>query len=124
MKLLFVVIVTCRLQGYNTLVVALASRGIALLSSLLDELQVEGLITDAEDEHVPVGADFSVNSPCSAWRRVKKLMHDLPLLNYLLAQFSTLYTMVGLSLQNVRILIRCTHSCKIVVLLVISSLHL
>jgi len=84
-----------RLQGVNTLVVALASRGITLLSSLLEELQVEGLITDIEDEHVPVGADFSVNSPCSAWKRVKKLMDDLPLLNYLLAQFSTLYRMVG-----------------------------
>ena len=74
--------------------VALASRGISLLSSLLEELQVEGLFAVAEDEHVSVGADFSINSPCSAWRRVKKLMDDLPLLNYLLAQFSTLYKMV------------------------------
>ncbi|XP_068695175.1 E3 ubiquitin-protein ligase UBR4-like isoform X2 [Montipora foliosa] len=81
------------LQGYNTLVVALASRGITLLSVLLEELQVEGLIADSEDEHVPVGADFSVNSSCSAWRRVKKLIDDLPLLNYLLAQFATLYKM-------------------------------
>lgn len=80
----------------NTLVVALASRGITLLSSLLEELQVEGLITDAEDERVPVAADFSVNAPYSAWRRVRKLMDDLPLLNYLLAQFSTLYKMVRL----------------------------
>lgn len=57
---------------------------------------MEGLITDAEDEHVPVGADFSVNCLCSAWMRVKKLIDDLPLLNCLLAQFSTLYRMVGL----------------------------
>ena len=57
---------------------------------------MEGLITDVEDEHVPVGADFSVNSSCSAWMRVKKLIDDLPLLNCLLAQFSTLYKMVGL----------------------------
>ena len=78
----------------NTLVVALASRGITLLSSLLEELQVEGLLTHAEDEPVPLGSDFSVNSRCSAWRRVKKLMDDLPLLNYLFAQFSTLYKMV------------------------------
>ena len=84
----------------NTLVVALASRGITLLSSLLDELQVEGLLTDAEDEHIiSVESDFSVNSRCSAWRRVKKLMDDLPLLNYLLAQFSTLYKMVRLRTQ-------------------------
>ena len=89
------VVVICRLQGVNTLVVALASHGITLLSSLLEELQVEGLITEAEDEQISIGADFSVNSPCSAWRRVKKLMDDLPLLNYLLAQFSTLYRMVG-----------------------------
>lgn len=85
-----------RLQGVNTLVVALASRGITLLSSLLEELQVEGLLTDTEDEQAGVGTDFSVNSRCSAWRRVKKLMDDLPLLNYLLAQFSTLYKMVRL----------------------------
>lgn len=87
-----------RLQGVNTLVVALASRGITLLSSLLEELQVEGLLTHAEDEQVSVGSDFSVNSRCSAWRRVKKLMDDLPLLNYLFAQFSTLYKMVRLIL--------------------------
>ena len=80
----------------NTLVVALASRGITLLSSLLEELQVEGLLTDAEDEQAVIGTDFSVNSRCSAWRRVKKLMDDLPLLNYLLAQFTTLYKMVRL----------------------------
>ena len=91
------VVVICRLQGVNTLVVALASHGITLLSSLLEELQVEGLITEAEDEQISIGADFSVNSPCSAWRRVKKLMDDLPLLNYLLAQFSTLYRMVGIT---------------------------
>lgn len=90
-------IVIGRLQGVNSLVVALASHGITLLSSLLEELQVEGLITEAEDEQVSIGADFSVNSPCSAWRRVKKLMDDLPLLNYLLAQFSTLYRMVGIT---------------------------
>ena len=78
----------------NTLVVALASRAITLLSSLLEELQVEGLLTHAEDEPVSVGSDFTVNSRCSAWRRVKKLMDDLPLLNYLFAQFSTLYKMV------------------------------
>lgn len=90
-------IVIGRLQGVNTLVVALASHGITLLSSLLEELQVEGLITEAEDEQVSIGADFSVNSSCSAWRRVKKLMDDLPLLNYLLAQFSTLYRMVGIT---------------------------
>ena len=77
--------------------VTLASHGITLLSSLLEELQLEGLITEAEDEQVSIGADFSVNSPCSAWRRVKKLMDDLPLLNYLLAQFSTLYRMVGIT---------------------------
>ena len=82
----------------NTLVVALASRGITLLSSLLEELQVEGLLTHAEDEPVSMGSDFSVNSHCSAWRRVKKLMDDLPLLNYLFAQFSTLYKMVRLIL--------------------------
>lgn len=78
----------------NTLVVALASRAITLLSSLLEELQVEGLLTHAEDEPASVGSDFSVNSRCSAWRRVKKLMDDLPLMNYLFAQFSTLYKMV------------------------------
>lgn len=83
-----------RLQGVNTLVVALASRAITLLSSLLEELQVEGLLTHAEDEPVSVGSDFSVNSRCSAWKRVKTLMDDLPLLNYLFAQFSTLYKMV------------------------------
>ena len=93
----FLFIIIHRLQGVNTLVVALASHGITLLSSLLEELQVEGLITKAEDEQVSIGADFSVNSPCSAWRRVKRLMDDLPLLNYLLAQFSTLYRMVGIT---------------------------
>lgn len=94
----------------NTLVVALASRGITLLSSLLEELQVEGLLTHAEDEPVSVGSDFSVNSRCSAWRRVKNLMDDLPLLNYLFAQFSTLYKMVRPSfcfqhLQHVKVVI-------------------
>ena len=78
----------------NTLVVVLASRGITLLSSLLEELQVEGLLTDLEDRHSSVGSDFSVNSRCSAWKRVTKLMDELPLLNYLFAQFSTLYKMV------------------------------
>lgn len=79
------------------MVVALASRAITLLSSLLEELQVEGLITDFEDEHVPVGVDneFSINFSCCAWRRVKKLMDDLPLLKFVLAQFATLYKMVG-----------------------------
>ena len=67
--------------------VVLASRGITLLSSLLEELQVEGLLTDLEDQ-------FNVNSRCSAWKRVTKLMDELPLLNYLFAQFSTLYKMV------------------------------
>lgn len=83
-----------RLQGVNTLVVVLASRAITLLSSLLEELQVEGLLTDIEDKHSTIGSDFSVNSRCSAWKRVKKLMDELPLLNYLFAQFSTLYKMV------------------------------
>lgn len=107
-------IVIGRLQGVNTLVVALASHGITLLSSLLEELQVEGLITEAEDEKVSIGADFSVNSPCSAWRRVKKLMDDLPLLNYLLAQFSTLYRMVGIifSVSTFQITQHTTFTCK------------
>ncbi|XP_074621519.1 E3 ubiquitin-protein ligase UBR4-like isoform X3 [Acropora palmata] len=83
------------LQGYNTLVVALASRAITLLSSLLEELQVEGLITDFEDERVPVEVDneFSINVSCCAWTRVKKLMDDLPLLKFVVAQFTTLYKM-------------------------------
>ena len=80
----------------NALVMALASRGIALLTSLFEELQVEGLIDDSEDEHVSVQTEFTVNSPFSAWKRVKKIMDELPLLNILLAQFSTLYKMVSL----------------------------
>lgn len=80
------------------MVVALASRAITLLSSLLEELQVEGLITDFEDERVPVEVDnkFSINVSCCAWTRVKKLMDDLPLLKFVVAQFTTLYKMVGL----------------------------
>ena len=100
------------------MVVALASRAITLLSSLLEELQVEGLITDFEDERVPVEVDnkFSINVSCCAWTRVKKLMDDLPLLKFVVAQFTTLYKMVGVvflyfSPACLLLLLECYISC-------------
>lgn len=84
----------CRLQGFNVLVVTMASRGISLLSALGEELQVEGQIEDPEKEGLCGDDKFRVTSSYSAWQRVKKLMDDLPLLNLLFSQFHALYKMV------------------------------
>jgi hypothetical protein len=81
------------LQGTNAYVVSVASRGVALLASLMEELQVEGQGTESSED-ATCEDDLNIASNCSACHRVRKLLDDIPLMQILLRQFSLLYKKV------------------------------
>ena len=78
----------------NILTVALATKAVNLLASLMEELQVEGCIHASDVEGLASDDKFTITSQYSAWQRARMLMNELPLLNLLFAQFTCLYKMV------------------------------
>lgn len=81
------------MQGSNVYIASIASRGIVLLASLMDELQVEGQGIESSED-VTCRDDVTITTNCSAHYRVKKLFEDIPLMQMLLRQFSSLYKKV------------------------------
>ncbi|KAL8608129.1 hypothetical protein ACOMHN_016584 [Nucella lapillus] len=72
-------------QGFSVAAVALASSALQLLTSLLEDLQIEGSVGDLEipaGEAVP-GLDIKLLTSMSAWQRVRRLLATVGLVDLL-----------------------------------------
>jgi len=90
------------LQGANIHIVNLASKGLSLLSSLMEELKVEC----HETEIIEDLKNLNITSDCTSLQRMKRLLQDIPLVQVMFKQFSSLYKKVTLRIFNFN------HNCK------------
>lgn len=67
-------------QGFGVLSVALASRALTMMSTLLDDLQIEGFLTETSPEHLNVEpAGLSIIGNYSALSRAARVLSAAPL---------------------------------------------
>ena len=77
-------------QGFGAVSVALATKALHLVQELMNDLQLEGLYQDMGASHASSsGLEFPIMTPQTAWRRVQKLLHNIPLVDLLLSLVAT-----------------------------------
>ncbi len=84
----------CRHQGFGVLSVALASQAISILSSLIDDLHIEGLSAPpaaAEEREDPA---LCMQTQYTAQQRVMKITESISLTSLLFTLMSTAYKKV------------------------------
>ncbi|XP_067662559.1 E3 ubiquitin-protein ligase UBR4-like [Haliotis asinina] len=74
-------------QGFGALSVALGSNAVQLLTTLFEDLQIEGSLGDLKSvpSEVKPGMDVTILTSASAWKRVKKLVARVNLTDLLLS---------------------------------------
>ncbi|VDI53159.1 E3 ubiquitin-protein ligase UBR4, partial [Mytilus galloprovincialis] len=76
-------------QGFGAVSVALATKALHLVEELMNDLQLEGLYQDMGVSSSGSGLDFPIMQSETAWRRVQKLLSNIPLVDLLLSLVTT-----------------------------------
>ncbi|XP_052093919.1 E3 ubiquitin-protein ligase UBR4-like [Mytilus californianus] len=76
-------------QGFGAVSVALAIKALRLVEELMNDLQLEGFYQDMGVSSSGSGLDFPIMQSQTAWRRVQKLLSNIPLVDLLLSLVTT-----------------------------------